>query len=57
MLVGGVENMSMFFYLVLSVRYGVRMGDVVFVDLMIKDGLLDIFNNYYMGIIVENIVE
>ncbi len=31
------------------------MGDVKFIDLMIKDGLTDVFNNYHMGITAENV--
>jgi acetyl-CoA C-acetyltransferase len=31
------------------------MGDVKFIDSMIKDGLTDIFNGYHMGITAENV--
>ncbi|MEA1972002.1 MAG: acetyl-CoA C-acyltransferase, partial [Candidatus Cloacimonadota bacterium] len=34
-----------------------RMGDKKVVDLMIKDGLWDIFNDYHMGITAENLAE
>ena len=36
-------------------RDGVKMGDLAFVDTMIKDGLWDAFNGYHMGITAENI--
>ena len=31
------------------------MGDVSFIDTMIKDGLWDIFNGYHMGVTAENV--
>lgn len=33
------------------------MGNLELVDYMVIDGFLDVFEGYYMGIIVENIVE
>lgn len=54
---GGMENMSRSGYLVESARWGKRMGDAKLIDLMIKDGLSDIFNNYHMGVTAENIAE
>jgi acetyl-CoA C-acetyltransferase len=33
------------------------MGDVKMVDMMVHDGLTDVFNKYHMGITAENIVE
>ena len=44
-------------YVLPNMRYGARMGDVKAVDVMIKDGLLDAFNGYHMGITAENINE
>ena len=38
-------------------RWGLRMGDSKLVDVMIKDGLWDAFNNYHMGITSENVAE
>ncbi len=38
---------------VAHLRAGTKMGDVKFIDSMIKDGLTDIFNNYHMGITAE----
>jgi acetyl-CoA C-acetyltransferase len=36
-------------------RSGTKMGDVSFVDTMIKDGLWDAFNGYHMGVTAENV--
>jgi acetyl-CoA C-acetyltransferase len=33
------------------------MGDTKLIDLMVHDGLTDIFNNYHMGVTAENIVD
>ena len=52
---GGVENMSQAPYLIKDARWGARMGNKSIEDLMICDGLTDIFNNYHMGITAENL--
>lgn len=57
MVVGGTENMSAAPYLLEKARFGYRMNDGVLVDSMIKDGLLDAFGNYHMGITAENIAD
>jgi acetyl-CoA C-acetyltransferase len=54
---GGTENMSAAPYVAPSVRWGARMGDTKLIDMMVHDGLTDVFNNYHMGITAENIVE
>lgn len=54
---GGCENMSMAPYVAPSVRWGARMGDTKLIDMMVYDGLTDVFNKYHMGITAENIVE
>ena len=54
---GGTENMSAAPYAVSKARWGARMNDGVLLDLMIHDGLWDIFNNYHMGITAENVAE
>ena len=36
-------------------RGGRKMGDVAFVDTMIRDGLWDAFNGYHMGVTAENV--
>jgi len=56
-LAGGTESMSNAPYIVPSNRWGQRMGDASLVDIMIKDGLWDAFNDYHMGITAENIAE
>ncbi len=54
---GGTENMSAAPYASNKARWGARMNDNVLTDLMIHDGLWDIFNNYHMGITAENVAE
>jgi acetyl-CoA C-acetyltransferase len=54
-LAGGMENMSMIPYAVSSARWGARMGNVEMVDLLVFDGLYEIFYGYHMGITAENI--
>jgi acetyl-CoA C-acetyltransferase len=56
-LAGGTESMSNAPYIVPSNRWGQRMGDATMVDILIKDGLWDAFNDYHMGITAENIAE
>jgi acetyl-CoA C-acetyltransferase len=54
---GGMENMSMAPYALPEARFGYRMnmpfGQIV--DLMVHDGLFEIFNRYHMGFTAENI--
>jgi acetyl-CoA C-acetyltransferase len=54
---GGMENMSNVPYAVPGARWGYRMnmpyGQIT--DLMVHDGLWEIFNNYHMGNTAENI--
>ncbi len=52
---GGCENMSAAPYAVKAARWGARMNDNTMVDLMIHDGLWEIFNNYHMGVTAENV--
>jgi len=54
---GGVENMSQIPYALMDERWGARMGNKSVVDLMIRDGLSDIFNDYHMGVTAENLAE
>jgi len=53
---GGQENMSMSPH-VANLRAGHKMGDMKFIDCMIKDGLWDAFNGYHMGQTAENVAE
>jgi acetyl-CoA C-acetyltransferase len=56
-LAGGMESMSQAPYVLKKARWGARMGNDELVDLMIHDGLWDIFNNYHMGITAENVAQ
>jgi len=51
---GGQENMSMSPH-VANLRPGQKMGDLKFIDSMIRDGLWDAFNGYHMGTTAENV--
>ena len=51
---GGQESMSQSPHAA-SIRNGQKMGDLGFVDTMIKDGLWDAFHGYHMGQTAENI--
>ncbi|WP_114965722.1 acetyl-CoA C-acetyltransferase [Alkalilacustris brevis] len=53
---GGQENMSLSNH-VAHLRAGHKMGDVKFIDSMIRDGLWDAFNGYHMGQTAENVAE
>ena len=54
---GGTENMSAAPYAVESARWGARMGPAKMVDTMQHDGLLDVYNNYLMGVTAENVCD
>jgi acetyl-CoA C-acetyltransferase len=56
-LAGGMENMSMIPYALPAARWGARMNNTDLVDLMVFDGLFEIFYGYHMGITAENIAE
>jgi len=56
-LAGGMENMTMAPYASNTARWGARMNDTDLVDLMVFDGLWEIFYGYHMGITAENIAE
>jgi acetyl-CoA C-acetyltransferase len=51
---GGQESMSQSPH-AQNLRGGQKMGDLAFVDTMIKDGLWDAFHGYHMGQTAENI--
>ncbi len=53
---GGQESMSLSPHAA-HLRAGQKMGDLQFVDTMIKDGLWDAFNGYHMGMTAENVAE
>lgn len=54
---GGMESMSNVPYSLPKARYGYRMFDGKIVDLMVNDGLWDIYNNFHMGMTGEIIAE
>jgi len=56
-LAGGMENMSRIPYALPSARWGQRMNDGKLVDLLIQDGLHEVFYGYHMGNTAENIAE
>jgi acetyl-CoA C-acetyltransferase len=51
---GGQESMSQSPHAA-NLRNGTKMGDLGFVDTMIKDGLIDAFHGYHMGQTAENV--
>ena len=53
---GGQENMTLSPH-VAHLRSGTKMGDIKYIDSMIRDGLWDAFNNYHMGQTAENVAE
>ena len=56
-LAGGMENMSLIPYALPAARWGARMNSAELVDLMVFDGLYEIFYGYHMGLTAENIAE
>jgi len=54
---GGTESMSNAPYLLKSMRWGQRLGNVDVIDSLVHDGLTDDFQGYHMGITAENIAE
>ena len=51
---GGQESMSQSPHAA-NIRGGQKMGDLAFIDTMIKDGLWDAFHGYHMGQTAENV--
>jgi acetyl-CoA C-acetyltransferase len=51
---GGQESMSLSTHAA-YLRAGQKMGDIQFIDTMIRDGLWDAFNGYHMGTTAENV--
>jgi acetyl-CoA C-acetyltransferase len=54
---GGMENMSRIPYAIPSMRDGARMFNAEAVDLMVHDGLWELYYGYHMGVTAENIAE
>ncbi len=55
-LAGGQESMSRSAHAA-HLRDGTKMGDLQFIDTMIRDGLWDAFNGYHMGTTAENVAK
>ncbi|MDF1715344.1 MAG: acetyl-CoA C-acetyltransferase [Antarcticimicrobium sp.] len=53
---GGQENMTLSPHAA-ALRAGHKMGDMSYIDTMIRDGLWDAFNGYHMGQTAENVAE
>ena len=53
---GGQESMSLSTHAA-YLRAGQKMGDLQFIDTMIRDGLWDAFNGYHMGVTAENVAK
>jgi len=53
---GGQESMSLSPHAAMM-RQGQKMGDMSYIDTMIRDGLWDAFNGYHMGQTAENVAE
>jgi len=53
---GGQESMSMAPHAA-HLRNGVKMGDFKLEDTMLKDGLMDAFHGYHMGVTAENVAK
>jgi acetyl-CoA C-acetyltransferase len=51
---GGQESMSLAQHAA-HLRGGVKMGEMKLIDTMLKDGLIDAFQGYHMGITAENV--
>ena len=53
MVAGGMENMSMTPYFMPGARDGLRLGHGQIKDMIINDGLWDVYNDYHMGSAAE----
>ncbi len=53
---GGMESMSQAPHAA-HLRDGTKMGDLKLVDTMLRDGLMDAFQNYHMGTTAENVAK
>ncbi len=41
----------------INLRNGVKLGDTKLQDSMIVDGLMDVYNQYHMGVTAENVAQ
>lgn len=56
-LAGGMESMSRAPYLVKEARWGIQYNNAQFIDAMVLDGLIDVYNQFHMGITGEIVSE
>lgn len=56
-LAGGFESMSNIPYAIPAAREGLRLGNGSIVDLLVHDGLWDVYNDFHMGMTAEWVVE
>jgi len=54
---GGFESMSNIPYAMPKARGGFRLGDGKIVDLLVHDGLWDVYNDFHMGMTAEWVVD
>jgi acetyl-CoA C-acetyltransferase len=54
---GGMESMDMAPYALDKARSGYRMNNGTIIDMMVNDGLWDIYNNFHMGMTGEIIAQ
>jgi acetyl-CoA C-acetyltransferase len=52
---GGMENMSAAPHLLPDMRWGVKTGDTLVQDALLRDGLWDAYHHYHMGITGERV--
>ncbi|WP_333870550.1 acetyl-CoA C-acetyltransferase [Kosakonia cowanii] len=52
---GGQENMSRAPHVLTDSRTGAQLGNSQLIDSLVHDGLWDAFNDYHMGVTVENL--
>lgn len=50
---GGMENMSAVPFYAENMRWGNKYGNVMMIDGVYKDGLLDVYNNFLMGVAAD----
>ena len=55
--VGGMENMSMVPHYLDKSRSGQKLGDMILIDGLVRDGLTDVYNKTHMGLCAETCAE
>jgi len=55
--VGGMESMSMVPHYLDKSRSGQKLGDMILIDGLVKDGLTDVYNKTHMGLCAETCAE